>query len=144
MAIEIVRCELSAYNHAIRTVRETVFVEEQGVPVDLEMDHRDRSCKHVLALVDGCPAGTARLDILKDGKVGRLAVLANFRRQGLGRRLMQEIEAIGRDHQLPHLWCHAQKTAIPFYQSLGYYITSSEFLEAGIVHCKMSKRLREI
>ena len=143
MAIEIVRCELSAYNHAIRTVRETVFVEEQGVPVELEMDQRDRICQHVLALVDDCPAGTARLDIPKAGKVGRLAVLANFRGQGLGRRIMQEIEAIGRGHQLPHLWCHAQKTAIPFYQSLGYDIISSEFLEAGIVHCKMSKSLRE-
>ena len=143
MAIEIVRCELSAYDYAIRTVRETVFVEEQGVPVELEMDDRDRICKHVLALVDDCPAGTVRLDIPKGGKVGRLAVIANFRRQGLGRRLMQEIEAIGRDHQLPKLWCHAQKTAIPFYQSLGYSVTSPEFLEAGIVHCKASKCLRE-
>ena len=143
MAIKIVRCELSAYDQAIRAVRETVFVKEQGVPVELEMDERDLICKHVLALVDGCPAGTARLDIPKGGKVGRLAVLANFRRQGLGRRLMQEIETIGRGHQLPQLWCHAQKTAVPFYQSLGYDITSPEFLEAGIVHRKMSKPLRE-
>ena len=64
MAIEIVRCELPAHGLAIRTIRETVFVAEQGVPLALEMDVRDRICSHVLALVDGCPAGTARLDIL--------------------------------------------------------------------------------
>lgn len=139
MAIEIVRCELSDYDSAIRTIRETVFVAEQGVPLELEMDDRDPIAKHVLALVNGCPAGTARLDIRNAGKIGRLAVLPSFRRRGLGRLIMEEIESIGRDHQLSQLWCHAQKTAVPFYQSLGYDIMSPEFLEAGIVHCKMCK-----
>ncbi len=141
MAIEVVRCELSAYDFAIRTIRETVFVTEQGVPVDLEMDDRDPICKHVLALVDGCPAGTARLDTLRHGKIGRLAVLSAFRRRGLGRLLMQEIEAIGHEHRLPYLWCHAQKTAVPFYQSIGYSVTGLDFTEAGILHCKMQKPL---
>ena len=141
MAIEIVRCELPAHSLAIRTIRETVFVAEQGVPLALEMDDRDRICIHVLALVDNCPAGTARLDILKQGKIGRLAVLPAFRRQGLGQQIMQEIEAIGDQHQLPHLWCHAQKTAVAFYQSIGYTATGPDFLEAGIVHCKMQKTL---
>lgn len=141
MAIEIVCCELSAYDTAIRTIREAVFVTEQGVPPELEMDDRDPLCKHVLALVDDCPAGTARLDILKNGKIGRLAVLANFRHQGLGHSIMQALEAIGREHHLPFLWCHAQKVAVPFYKSLGYTVSSTDFLEAGIVHCKMQKQL---
>ncbi len=141
MAIEIVRCELSAYDFAIQTIRKTVFVAEQGVPVDLEMDDRDACSKHVLLLVDDCPAGTARLDIFKGGKIGRLAVLTKFRRQGLGRLIMQEIELIGCEHQLPYLWCHAQQTAVSFYQSLGYATISPEFLEAGILHCKMQKFL---
>ncbi|MEM8611909.1 MAG: GNAT family N-acetyltransferase [Cyanobacteria bacterium P01_H01_bin.105] len=144
MAIEIVRCKLLAYGSAIRNIRETVFVNEQGVPVDLEMDDRDLVCDHVLALVNDCPAGTARLDPLQDGKIGRLAVLPNFRRRGLGRLLMQEIEAIGREYQLQKLWCHAQKTAIPFYQSIGYTVTGADFLEAGIAHCKMQKSLGKI
>ncbi|ESA34268.1 gnat family acetyltransferase [Leptolyngbya sp. Heron Island J] len=143
MAIAVVRSELSAYDFAIRSIRETVFVTEQGVPVELEMDERDAVCKHVLALVDDYPAGTARLDVLKDGKIGRLAVLTSFRRRGLGRLLMQEIEAIGHEHQLPYLWCHAQKTAVPFYQSIGYSIAGSDFIEAGILHCKMKKHLGE-
>ncbi|MBX2866006.1 MAG: GNAT family N-acetyltransferase [Leptolyngbyaceae cyanobacterium MAG.088] len=141
MAIEIVRCELSAYGFAIQTIRETVFVAEQGVPVELEMDDRDPMCKHVLALVDGYPAGTARLDVLKQGKIGRLAVLRKFRRCGLGRLIMHDIESIGHEHQLPYLWCHAQKTAVNFYQALGYRVSSSDFLEAGLVHCKMQKAL---
>lgn len=141
MAIKIVRCELSTHDAAIRTIRKIVFVAEQGVPVDLEMDDRDGVCKHVLALVDNYPAGTARLDTLKHGKIGRLAVLSQFRGQGLGRQIMQEIEAIGYEHHLTHLWCHAQKIAVPFYQAIGYTVTGSDFLEAGILHCKMEKKL---
>ncbi len=141
MAIEVVRCELSDYDAAICTIRETVFVLEQGVPPDLEMDDRDAICIHVLALVDDKPAGTARLDIEKNGKIGRLAVLPKFRRQGLGQLIMAEIESIGRDHQLAQLWCHAQTTAVAFYQSLGYTIEGPEFSEAGILHCKMQKPL---
>ena len=137
MAIKIVRCELSSYGSAIRTIREAVFVAEQGVPIELEMDDRDIICTHVLALVDEYPIGTARLDT--DGKIGRLAVLSQFRGQGLGRLIMQEIEAIAQDRQLPYLWCHAQKTAVSFYQALGYKITGPNFLEAGIVHCTMEK-----
>lgn len=141
MAIKIVRCELSAYDSAVRTIREKVFVAEQGVPLELEMDERDAVCGHVLALVDGQPAGTARLDILRHGKIGRLAVLPQFRGQGVGRQIMQEIEVMGHEHQLSCLWCHAQKTAVPFYQAIGYTMTGPDFLEAGIVHCKMHKRL---
>ena len=144
MAIEIVRCELSTYSSAIRSIRETVFVKEQGVPIELEMDERDPLCNHVLALVNNQPAGTARLDIAHPktgGKIGRLAILKPFRRQGLGQLIMQEIEAIGREQQLPILWCHAQKVAVPFYQAIGYTIIGSEFLEAGILHRKMQKPL---
>ena len=141
MATEIVRCEPSDYDSAIFTIRKTVFVMEQNVPFQLEMYDRDPVCQHVLALVDGCPAGTARLDIPKNGKIGRLAVLTNFRSQGLGRLIMQEIESIGREHDLPFLWCHAQKTAVPFYQTIGYTSVGTDFLEASILHCKMQKQL---
>ncbi|MEM7793562.1 MAG: GNAT family N-acetyltransferase [Cyanobacteria bacterium P01_C01_bin.118] len=142
MAIEIVRCELSAYDSAIHIIRTAVFVEEQGVPIDLEIDERDPVCAHVLALVNNHPAGTARLDTAHSktgGKIGRLSILKPFRRQGLGRLIMQEIEAIGREHQLPGLWCHAQTTAVPFYQAIGYTTNGPDFLEAGILHCKMQK-----
>lgn len=105
------------------------------------MDERDALCHHVLALVDGNPVGTARLDTLKNGKIGRLAVLPQFRRRSLGKQLMHEIEAISEKHQLPYVWCHAQKIAIPFYQSIGYTLVGDEFLEAGIIHCKMKKSL---
>ncbi|NEQ52479.1 MAG: GNAT family N-acetyltransferase [Leptolyngbya sp. SIO3F4] len=145
MAIQVVRCKLSDYAAAIRTIRKTVFVVEQGVPIELEMDDRDPFCNHILALVDGHPGGTARLDITAPsmvGKIGRLAVLPRFRGQGLGRLIMQEIETIGYEHHLPHLWCHAQKTAVSFYKTLGYKITGPDFTEAGIEHCKMQKTLK--
>ena len=105
------------------------------------MDERDALCHHVLALVEGHTAGTARLDTLKDGKIGRLAVLPEFRKRGLGKRLMQEIEVIGKEHRLPYLWCHAQKAAVPFYESIGYSRIGDDFVEAGIIHCKMRKSL---
>ena len=122
---------------SIRFVRTTVFIDEQRVPLDLEFDDRDASCRHVLALESGAPIGTARLDLDYGGKVGRLAVLASRRRDGVGRALMEHLHAIARAHGATKLWCHAQLTAVPFYERLGYRSTGPKFEEAGIDHVRM-------
>jgi predicted GNAT family N-acyltransferase len=91
----------------------------------------------VLALDNGAPIGTARLDLAYGGKVGRLAVLADRRRDGIGRALMERLHAIARAHGAAKLWCHAQLTAVPFYERLGYTSVGPTFEEAGIDHVRM-------
>jgi predicted GNAT family N-acyltransferase len=129
--------DFDADNAAIRHVRFAVFVGEQRVPEDIEMDDRDRACVHLLAFEGGVAVGTARIDLEKGGKVGRLAVLAGSRRRGIGRALMERLHAIAEEHGLAHVWCHAQVAAVPFYEGLGYRISGDVFAEADMPHLRM-------
>jgi predicted GNAT family N-acyltransferase len=105
------------------------------------MDDRDPLCIHLLAYVDEIPVGTARIDIERGGKVGRLAVLARYRRQGIGQALMERCHDIAQAHSLSEVWCHAQISALPFYRKIGYSVAGEKFEEAGIDHLKMTRRL---
>jgi predicted GNAT family N-acyltransferase len=125
----------------IRAIRFAVFVDEQNVPPDIEMDDRDARCIHLLAFIDERPIGTARIDLEHAGKIGRLAVLANYRRQGIGRALMERCHDIAQESGLAKVWCNAQVAAVPFYESIGYTVEGEEFAEAGISHLKMTKAL---
>lgn len=117
-------------------VRREVFVLEQGVPEEIEIDEQDALSRHFLALdVDGVPIGTARL--LSDGRVGRMAVLAPWRRRGVGRGLMLTVIEAARRHGESGLRLHAQVHSIPFYESLGFTVCGEEFDEAGIPHREM-------
>jgi predicted GNAT family N-acyltransferase len=126
---------------ALRAIRFEVFVDEQNVPPEIEMDDRDPHCTHLLAYSGDEAVGTARIDIEQSGKVGRLAVRSGWRRQGIGRSLMERCHEIAASHGLAEVWCHAQVTAVPFYESLGYRITGGPFEEAGIEHRPMAKKL---
>jgi predicted GNAT family N-acyltransferase len=134
--------DFSADFISLRFVRATVFIAEQQVPADLEFDDRDPLCRHVLALEGAAPVGTGRLDVDYGGKVGRVAVLAGRRRSGVGTAVMQRLHEIAREHALPKLWCHAQLTAVPFYERLGYRRIGPVFDEAGIDHVRMERELR--
>jgi predicted GNAT family N-acyltransferase len=125
----------------LRAVRFEVFVDEQGVPPAIEMDDRDPHCIHFLALTDEGPVATARIDLEKSGKVGRLAVRADWRGRGIGRALMERCHEIALRHGLAEVWCHAQVTAVPFYERLGYRVTGEPFEEAGIDHRQMTMTL---
>lgn len=126
---------------SIRFVRTAVFIDEQRVPLELEFDDRDAVCHHVLAIDEGAPIGTARLDLDYGGKVGRLAVLRSHRREGVGRALMQRLHTVAREHGAAGLWCHAQLSAVPFYERLGYRGVGPTFDEAGIDHVRMELTL---
>ncbi len=129
---------------ALRAIRFTVFVDEQRVPEEIEIDDDDPRCIHVLALDDGDPVGTGRIDIAKSGKIGRVAVLAPHRRSGVGEELMKLLHAIAVENGVHRCWCHAQLSAAPFYEKLGYRITDEEpFDEAGIPHVQMECRLAD-
>ncbi|MDB5887488.1 MAG: family N-acetyltransferase [Rhodocyclales bacterium] len=121
-------------------LRHSVFVEEQGVPVELEHDEHDATALHVLLLDDeGMALATGRL--LSDGHIGRVAVLAQQRGQGHGRRVMRALieEAARRGHAFVIL--HAQTDAQAFYASLGFEPVGEVFMEAGIPHVGMRLKL---
>jgi predicted GNAT family N-acyltransferase len=141
VGIDVRRADFVRDVEAIRAIRTAVFVTEQRVPIEIEMDDRDAVCVHVLASVDEVAVATGRIDIARDGKIGRVAVLASHRRTGVGAALMAHLHRIALGHGLTHVWCHAQRSAVPFYERLGYRITSEPFVEAGIEHVSMEATL---
>jgi len=123
----------------IRFVRDEVFIVEQSVSREEEFDDRDNHCIHAVTYVNGAPVGTGRIDLEKNGKIGRVAVLKAHRRRGIGRMIMHALESYAKDKGLTRLWFHAQVQAVPFYSNLGYRISGGEFIEADIPHVKMEK-----
>lgn len=133
--------DYDADREAIAGVRFAVFVDEQQVPAEIELDDRDPVCVHLLAFDDGVPVGTARIDVAASGRIGRLAVLRAHRRHGVGSALMDSLHDLAKARGLEHVWCHAQVGAIPFYEHLGYTVTGAQFVEAGIDHVTMEREL---
>ena len=123
-------------------LRHVVFVEEQGVPVELEIDEHDEAgAFHFLGWVDGQPAAAARICVFGDmAKIQRVVVLKQFRGQKLGRGLMLHLLNFARDSNLaPQIGLDAQTYAQTFYESLGFIAAGEEFDDAGIPHIHMSQ-----
>jgi len=136
--MRIERASFESDYTAIRHVRFTVFVDEQRVPEDVELDDRDPLCLHLLAYDDrGAPIGTGRLDVAYGGKIGRVAVLAWARRGGVGTALMSRLHELATEAGLGSVWCNAQLSAVEFYRELGYRAVGERFYEAGIEHVRM-------
>jgi predicted GNAT family N-acyltransferase len=124
----------------LRHVRETVFVHEQKVPLELEWDEQDEPCVHVLAFDnDGAAIGTGRL--LPDGHIGRMAVLLPWRGRGVGGALLTELTRVARERGFTEVILNAQVQAIAFYARHGFTCEGPEFLEAGIPHQTMRRPL---
>jgi predicted GNAT family N-acyltransferase len=124
------------------TIRKQVFVEEQGVPADLELDAYDDQAVHWLLWRDQQPVATARLLRQENqGKVGRVAVVPAWRGHGLGRQVMEEIHNWGRQQPLQKIVLDAQVQVVPFYEKLGYQSIGERFEEAGIMHQRMVRWL---
>jgi predicted GNAT family N-acyltransferase len=124
-----------------RAIRYAVFVEEQGVPVELEWDDQDEPSWHAVAYADdGTPVATGRL--LPDGHIGRMAVLASARGTGVGATVLQALMGKAVELGYAELVLNAQSHAAPFYERAGFAISSKPFEEAGIPHVEMRKRLR--
>ena len=125
---------------ALRAVREPVFVQEQRVPLALEWDELDPLCAHVIARdADGRPIGTGRLT--PERKIGRMAVLPDWRGQGVGDALLAALVHEARARRWPEVTLHAQVTAIGFYAKHGFVPVGARFMEAGIEHQTMRRRL---
>lgn len=120
----------------LRQVRRRVFIEEQSVPEEMEWDTEDQQAAHLLATDrDGRPVGTVR--ILSSGRIGRLAVLAHRRGQGIGAALLRRALAVNSVRRWPAPFLSAQTSALPFYVRMGFIATGEEFMEAGIPHRDM-------
>jgi predicted GNAT family N-acyltransferase len=118
-----------------------VFVCEQGVPEALEWDGLDPACRHVVAeTVAGEAIGTGRL--LPDGHVGRMAVTKAWRRAGVGSALLERLVAMARARGDRLVVLHAQAYVTDFYRRAGFDAVGAQFMEAGIAHVEMRKRLR--
>jgi predicted GNAT family N-acyltransferase len=125
---------------SLRRIRRTVFVEEQKVPEALEWDGVDADCRHVIAEnAAGTPLGCARL--LPDGHIGRVAVLASARRQGIGGALLARMVALAAELGHPRVVVNAQTHALAFYERHGFVAFGPEFDDAGIAHQAMARPL---
>ena len=127
-------------NHKdICQVRFKVFVDEQNVPEELEIDGYDDEATHVLILLDDKAIGTGR--ILADGHIGRVAVLKKYRGQGVGKLIMKKLIEWAQENQLETLWLSSQWHARGFYIDLDFVCIGDRFEEAGIDHIKMIRKL---
>lgn len=125
------------------SVRRKVFVEEQGVPLHLELDELDQTATHFIAYDEEKPiaAGRLRETDSKIGKVERVCVIPEYRGKHIGNLMMKEMERYAVEVGFEKIKLNAQTHAIPFYQKLNYEITSPEFMDAGIPHRAMEKHL---
>jgi predicted GNAT family N-acyltransferase len=121
-------------------IRISVFVQEQGVPENLELDEFDELADHALAFNGAVCVGTARLTRLASGvaQIGRMAVLPDYRRQGLGTQLLQALIKQGQSQGVTRFELHAQVWAIGFYEKQGFIIEGEQYEEAGIPHQTMT------
>jgi predicted GNAT family N-acyltransferase len=128
---------------AINQIRTKVFQEEQGVSAKLEFDGLDTSATHLLAQINGIAVGTARIRELDDDtvKIERLAVLPDYRKQGIGKQLMVSALSAITQQGKSLVIVHAQEYVIQLYQQLGFEVVGEKFNEAGIPHVKMIKQL---
>ena len=118
-------------------IRFAVFVDEQKVPAEIELDEHDAGCLHVVARSEGRAVGTGRL--LPDGHIGRMAVLKAWRGQGVGAAMLAVLIDAARargDHEVA---LSAQTHALGFYRRFGFTNEGPEYIEAGIPHQAMRR-----
>jgi len=123
-------------------VRKKVFVDEQNVPEEEELDVFDETSDHFVLFDGNSPIGAGRFRSADGiGKFERICVLSSHRGKGAGEMIMKEIESFARINGFKQLKLNAQTHALSFYEKLGYHITSDEFLDAGIPHKTMQKTI---
>lgn len=121
-------------------IRFAVFVQEQQVPAEIEIDDWDAQSLHAIARdVGGVAVGTGRL--LPDGHIGRMAVLASARGTGVGTALLRALLNAARARGMTVVELSAQTHAVPFYVREGFAAYGDEYMDAGIPHRMMRRHL---
>jgi predicted GNAT family N-acyltransferase len=119
-------------------IRVRVFVREQKVPEEIELDRDDERAVHFLAFSGKNAVGTARVVVRRgSAKIGRMAVLKSFRGKGVGRKLLKRAVAVARRQDAQNIYLHAQVPVIGFYEAMRFRCAGPVFDEAGIPHRKM-------
>lgn len=128
---------------AVKTLRASVFVNEQGVPSELEIDDLDLNAYHAIASIKETIVGTGRLVTSQDGTtmIGRMAVDICYRRSGVGRQILLFLENYSIELGASKITLHSQSHAVDFYLKNGYHVEGGPFEEAGIGHVLMRKSL---
>ncbi|MDQ0224117.1 GNAT family N-acetyltransferase [Metabacillus niabensis] len=125
-------------------IRQEVFVNEQKVPVEEEIDQFEDEAIHIVLYDERTPVGAARLRILDGiGKLERICVLSSCRGKGAGKQLVDKLEEIASSEGVKKFKLNAQTHAIPFYERLGYKTISDIFMDAGIPHVTMIKEVTQ-
>jgi len=121
-------------------LRQLIFVAEQGVPIEEEVDAYDPIASHFLAHDGVAPVGTARVVYLTDvAKIGRVCVLPSHRGTGLGAALIGAALAHAKGRGMGMARLGAQVQAIGFYENLGFSVIGGEYDDAGIAHVDMER-----
>ncbi len=125
-------------------IRNKVFIEEQSVPIELEKDDLDDIAVHFLAYSDKVPVGTGRLVRINNNaaKIGRVAVLKEYRGKNIGKLIIQEIIDYAKNSDISILLLAAQSYVTGFYEQLGFRPYGKEFLDANIPHYMMRLELQ--
>lgn len=140
MDVHVLPVDWSTHREALQAIRGTVFIEEQGVPKEIEWDGEDDVAHHFMAINEaGQRVGCGRL--LPSGRIGRMAVLAEYRGRGIGRLILDAAVARAAELGFSRVTLHAQVPVVGFYRKAGFLPEGGEFSEAGIVHQAMALEL---
>lgn len=134
--IEVEEVSWQTASEQLTAIRRKVFVEEQGVPVEEEIDELDPSALHWIAYgPKNVAMATARM--LPDGQIGRMAVLKEYRQRGVGSSLMRNMIRYAIREGMEQLFLSAQVHAVPFYEGFGFIAEGDSYMDAGIPHRAM-------
>lgn len=140
--IEVVKVETKEQLEDAFQIRTIVFVDEQHVPLEIEIDEHEDEATHFVVYEDHKTIGAGRLRYVDGyGKIERICIAKSARKKGIGRLLLNKIEETVRNQHVEKTKLNAQRHAEEFYKNLGYETVSDEFLDAGIPHVTMVKTL---
>jgi len=139
--LQILSCEWETHQDQLASIRFKVFVEEQRVPKEMEIDEDDPHALHflILDISNNLPIATGRL--LDNGHIGRMAVIKGYRHRKVGSKLLSAIMNEARKRNMSKVFLNAQTSAVGFYEKNGFTAYGKEFMDAGIPHIKMTLTL---
>ncbi len=143
MSLSIKILDSDEEKEAVQLLRTKVFVDEQGVPPDIEIDELDDAAIHAVAYQSDTIVATGRLiiDTPDEARIGRMAVDVSLRRTGVGSVVLTFLEGEARARGIKQVMLHAQTYVKEFYSKHGYLEHGDTFFEAGILHIEMRKYL---
>ncbi|GGE71477.1 GNAT family N-acetyltransferase [Priestia taiwanensis] len=123
-------------------VRTAVFVHEQHVPIEEEIDEHDATATHIVVYDNDNAIGAARLRLVDGyGKLERICIMKDYRSAGYGKHIVMKLEELAREQNMTKSKLNAQTQAEGFYKKLGYETVSDVFMDANIPHVTMTKQL---